>query len=141
MPSFTMRRRIEFIDTDMSGIVHFSRFFVFMETAEHELLRSLGTSVALEIDGDEIGWPRVAASCEYESPVRFGDVLDIEVSVARRGSKSMTYDFVMRVGDRVAARGRMTSVCCIMGGEAGARSIPIPEPVAAKIDAHLAGED
>ena len=42
---FQTRRKIEFSDTDMAGIVHFSRFFIFMETAEHEFLRSLGTSV------------------------------------------------------------------------------------------------
>ena len=35
------RRRVEFADTDMGGSVHFSRFFVFMETAEHEFLRAL----------------------------------------------------------------------------------------------------
>jgi acyl-CoA thioester hydrolase len=33
---FHATRRIEFPDTDMAGIVHFSRFFVFMEAAEHE---------------------------------------------------------------------------------------------------------
>ena len=31
-------RRIEFADTDMAGIAHFSRFYVFMEQAEHEFL-------------------------------------------------------------------------------------------------------
>ncbi|MEE8147584.1 MAG: hypothetical protein V3T24_08275, partial [Longimicrobiales bacterium] len=51
------RRRIEFADTDMGGIVHFARFFVFMETAEHEFLRSLGTSVDRHVDGHRISWP------------------------------------------------------------------------------------
>ena len=44
--SFTTRRRIEFADTDMGGIVHFSRYFIFMETAEHQFLESLGISEA-----------------------------------------------------------------------------------------------
>ena len=48
---YRTRRRIEFVDTDMAGIVHFARFFVFMEAAEHEFLRSLGLSVHLEHDG------------------------------------------------------------------------------------------
>ena len=70
---YRTKRKIEFVDTDMAGIVHFTRFFVFMETAEHEFLRSLGTSVATEWNGDKIGWPRLAASCEYLSPLRFED--------------------------------------------------------------------
>ena len=39
---FHTTRRVEFADTDMGNLVHFSRFFVFMETAEHEFLSSWG---------------------------------------------------------------------------------------------------
>ncbi|MEM9599354.1 MAG: acyl-CoA thioesterase, partial [Acidobacteriota bacterium] len=38
MHELQTRRRIEFADTDMARIVHFSRFFDFMEAAEHEFL-------------------------------------------------------------------------------------------------------
>ncbi len=102
-PVLTYRRRIEFVDTDVSGNVHFSRFFIFMETAEHELLRSLGTTVHLE-DGDRtIGWPRVDARCKYLRPVRFGDELEILVFVERQGTKSMTYRFEFHCrGEQVA---------------------------------------
>ena len=43
--AFVTRRRVEFMDTDMAGIVHFATFFRYMETAEHELLRKLGIPV------------------------------------------------------------------------------------------------
>ena len=132
MYEFTTRRKIEFADTDMGGIVHFSRYFVFMETAEHQFLNELGTSVVLEHEGHPIGWPRVAASCEYASPARFGDELEIRVRVRRKGEKSMTYDFLFRVGDRELATGTMTAVCCRLGGEVSA--IPIPDFIADKID-------
>ena len=59
MREFKTQRKIEFADTDLGGIVHFSRYFVFMETAEHQFLDALGTSVHL-VEGDKtIGWPRV----------------------------------------------------------------------------------
>ena len=32
-------RRVEFRDTDAAGIVHFSAFFFYMESVEHEFLR------------------------------------------------------------------------------------------------------
>ena len=53
------RRKVEFADTDMGGIVHFSRFFVYMETAEHEFLNALGTTVHFEIDGPPSAGPAV----------------------------------------------------------------------------------
>jgi YbgC/YbaW family acyl-CoA thioester hydrolase len=94
MNEFTTSRKIEFADTDMGGIVHFARFVVFMETAEHEFLNAVGTSVAMEHDGLHIGWPRVKVSCEYKRPARFGDVLDIHLRVLHKGTRSMTYGFV-----------------------------------------------
>ena len=130
MAEFRTRRRIEFVDTDQGGIVHFSRYLVFMETAEHQFLESLGTSVDRVIDGHHVGWPRVEARCSYESPARFGDTLDIVVRVVRRGRTSMTYGFEFRVEERVIARGEMTSVCCVLEPGRPIRPIPIPEPIA-----------
>ena len=106
------KRRIEFSDTDMAGIVHFARFFVFMESAEHEFLRSLGTSVATEWEGNKIGWPRLAASCEYLKPVKFEDELEIHLTIARKGTKSLTYQFRFYERQRKlkVAHGQLTSV-------------------------------
>ena len=134
MYEFKTERRIEFADTDMGGIVHFSRFFVFMETAEHRFLDSLGTSVAAVHEGSQLGWPRVAASCEYKSPARFGETLDINVRVRRKGQKSMTYDFAFRCNGREIANGAMTSVCCVLDPSEQVRAIAIPAFIADKIE-------
>ena len=128
------RRKIEFADTDMGGIVHFSRFFVFMETAEHRFLEAIGTSVALDLDGQRIGWPRVAASCEYRRPARFGDTLEIHVRVRRKGGKSLTYDFEFLRGAEPIATGRMTAVCCVLDPAQPVRAIPIPAFIADRIE-------
>lgn len=134
MHELRTQRRVEFADTDMEGIVHFSRFFVFLETAEHQFLEALGTNVHLEEGGQRIGWPRVAASCEYLSPARFGDVLDVHVTVVRKGAKSMTYGFAVSRGGEPIARGRMTSVRCVLNDPQGVRPVPIPEDLAARIE-------
>ncbi len=130
---YQTKRNIEFADTDMAGIVHFTRFFVFMESAEHEFLRSLGTSVATEWDGNKIGWPRLAASCEYLSPLRFEDEVDIHLWVSKKGTKSLTYQFhFTRQGEDVA-RGQLTTVCCITNPGEKLRVIPIPDFIADQI--------
>ncbi len=132
-PRFTSRRRVEFADTDLGGIVHFSRFFVFMETTEHEFLRSLGTEVHFDLDGRKIGWPRVDASCTYRRPARFADVLDIELRIVRRGSRSMTYGFRFLRGDELIAEGRVSAVCCVLDDPAGLHAIDIPAALAEKL--------
>src|SRR5262249_43324668 len=90
---FTTRRPVEVVDTDMAGIVHFSNFFRFMETAEVEFLRARGLSVRLVWRGQHLGFPRVAAACDYLRPVTFEDVLDVAVRVESVGRSSVTYAF------------------------------------------------
>ena len=132
--SFRTTRRVEFADTDMGNLVHFSRFFVFMETTEHEFLRSLGSTVHFEEDGRKIGWPRLEARCQYLNPARYGDELQIHLRVARKGVRSMTYDFTFRIGERLIARGRIASVCCRLDGPEGLEAIPIPVELGEQIE-------
>ena len=130
---YRTKRKIEFVDTDMAGIVHFTRFFVFMETTEHEFLRSLGTSVATEWNGDKIGWPRLEASCEYLSPLRFEDEVDIRLRVTKKGTKSLTYEFDFTHEGKDIARGQITTVCCVTNPGEKLRAIPIPDFIADQI--------
>ena len=110
--TFKTSRRVEFRDTDMARIVHFSVFFAYMEEAEHEFLRSLGQGVVCKVNDQLISWPRVNAECNYRAAIRFEEVIDIEVSVARIGSKSVTYGFQFSREGVPVADGTMTAVCC-----------------------------
>lgn len=136
MHEYRTRRRIEFSDTDAGGIAHFARFFVFMEIAEHEMLRTLGASAGAErrADGRLVGWPRVASSCEFLSPARYGDELDIHVRVVRVGRTSLTFGFALSHGGTPVALGRTTTVCAILDAPEGLQPIPIPDALRAQLE-------
>jgi acyl-CoA thioester hydrolase len=141
MYDYRTRRRIEFSDTDLSGLTHFARYFIFMETAEHEFLRSVGVEPGSFYDdgGRRIGWPRVAASCEYLAPCRFGDELDIRLRVVRKGRTSLTYEHELAHGETVVARGRITAVCCELDGPGGPRPVPLPAALSERLREAPAG--
>lgn len=111
---FTIKRSVEFSDTDMAGIVHFSNFFKYMEACEHAFVRSLGLSIVSKETNPTIGWPRVAVSCEFKRALRFEDEVEIHLKVAEKSSKAITYSFAFRkVGEKEeCARGSFTVVCC-----------------------------
>lgn len=131
--AFRTRRRVEWADTDKAGIVHFARFFVFIETAEHEFWRSLGLSVHTEIDGDIISWPRLTAECEYMHPVSFEDELDIHLQIAKIGEKSLSYTCDFQCAGEPIARGRLKIACCVCNPGEKIRAVAIPAPIAAKL--------
>jgi acyl-CoA thioester hydrolase len=124
---FETQRRIEFRDTDMAGIAHFSNFFVYMEQAEHELLRSLNLAVICEIDGREISFPRVSANCDYRQAIRFEEIIQIHVVVEKIGTKSITYGFKFFRDETPVADGSITVVCCLMEHGKPPESIPTPQ--------------
>ena len=121
---FTITRRVEFSETDMAGIVHFSNFCRYMEHAEHAFFRSLDRSIVDPALG--IGWPRVHISCDFKKPLRFEDEVEIQLLVSAMTSKSISYQFRFRVADAEAARGTLTVVCVHRNeaGEMKAASIP-----------------
>lgn len=134
MPIFRTSRRIEFCDTDMAGIVHFSNFFRFMESAECEFLRARNLSVKMEWEGQTIGFPRVSATCDYLAPARFEDVLEVSVRIERLGTKSVTYGFEFRRGEERIAIGKVTSVCCRVNAEHQLEAMEIPRGYRSRLE-------
>jgi acyl-CoA thioester hydrolase len=135
MPTeFTIHRRVQFAETDMAGIAHFSNYFRWMEEAEHAFFRSLGMSVVMRHGDREITWPRVSVACDYSGPVRFEDELELRLHVVKVGGKSLVFEVeVLKGGERVAL-GKMTSVCCTIEPGGRMRSVAIPADLRAKLE-------
>ena len=142
---FRTRRIVEFRDTDAAGIVHFSAFFPWMESAEHELLRSLGIQVLPDAHEDNaVTWPRVSVRCDYANAARFEDWLEIEVEVEKIGRSSVTYgiSFARSAPDGQIvpiAKGSAVSVCCRLLPGGGLEKAVIPDPIREKLESAAAG--
>ena len=112
---FKSTRRVEFADTDLAGIAHFSVFYRYMESVEHEFFRSLGFSIDTVLPEGKFGWPRVHASCDFRAPLKFEDEARVHLVVKEKRSKSLTYEFrfTKHEGDRIidVATGTVTAVC------------------------------
>ena len=131
---FRLQRRVDFCDTDLAGIVHFSNFFRYMEAAEVAFLKSRGLNVSLQWNGEHLGFPRVSVSCDYVSPAKFDDILDIDVCLERLGTKSVTYAFDFFRDRTAIARGKMTSCCCRVGTNKQMEAIEIPGEIRSLIE-------
>jgi acyl-CoA thioester hydrolase len=131
-PTFSIRRRVQFAETDMAGIVHFANYFRWMEEVEHAFFRSLGLSVAMTLDGVQLGWPRVNVGCEFYGPLRFEDEVELRLRVTKVGGKSFSYEVDYLLADKLVGLGRTTSVCCAHT-PAGLKAIGIPDPIRQKL--------
>jgi len=133
--AFTSMRRVEFADTDMAGLIHFTTFYRMMESVEHEFLRSLGTSVVQRGGaGQMVGWPRLAAECEFLAPAYFEDELQVTLRVALVGRSSLVLEYEFHRGETSIAQGRMKTVCCRVDESDGLSAVDIPAELRSRLD-------
>jgi YbgC/YbaW family acyl-CoA thioester hydrolase len=134
MPHCTVHRRVEFAETDMAGIVHFSHFFRWMESAEHAFFRQCGLSIHTRLGEETYGWPRVACAFTYQAPLRFEDEVAVELDLMRVGESSLTFRCRVCRAGTVVAEGTSTSVCVAMvGGAVEGTKRRIPEAVRVRL--------
>ena len=121
----------------MAGIVHYSNFFRYMETAEHGFFRSLGFSIVTRNADPPVGWPRVHAGCDFKAPLHFEDEVEIHMRVTEKKSKSLSYEFIFRKLNAVppieVARGTLT-VVCVTHQHGSMNAATIPKEIADKIE-------
>ena len=117
---FHFETRIRFIDTDMSGRIHYTALFRYFESAEIEFMRSRG----LVYIANDFTFPRVHVECDYKLALQHDDLIDIEVCLTRLGRSSARLEFRTFKGGEIAATGVIVVACMDKRTQ---RAIPIPE--------------
>lgn len=135
MPHFRTTRRVEFHDTDMAGIIHFSNYFLYMEQAEHELFRSLGLKIHGHFpDGTVYGWPRVSVTASFSAPAYYDDLLDVRLTLLRRGASSLTVGYEFWRDETKLAIGEMKTAFCRVAASGKLEALVMPPEIAGPLD-------
>lgn len=117
MERYSATVKVRFGDIDRAGVVYYPRFFHYFHVAFEEFFADrVGVPYHVLIDEKRIGFPAVRVECDYASPLRFGDVLDVGISVVRIGGASVTFRYRVRnrTRRRAVADARVTVVCVDM---------------------------
>lgn len=102
--SVRIDRVVEWPDTDAAGHYHHSTVIRWVEAAEAALHERLGL---IDLFGVV---PRVRYEVDYSARLWFRDEVMIELTVADVGVSSIRYEFEVRRGGELAARGSMVAV-------------------------------
>jgi 4-hydroxybenzoyl-CoA thioesterase len=135
--SFQFVTPVRFADIDHAGIVYYPRFFHLFQLAFEELWRARRPprGYADLLDVDRIGLPAVRAECDFKAPLRFGDVAEIQLTVARMGAKSITFRYRVYRADvperTLCAEGQVVAAAVDMTRFVG---VAVPDGVAALLE-------
>jgi len=130
---FRYQRRVQFAETDLAGIVHFSEMFRYMEEAEHAMWREAGLTIAER--GSDLGWPRLNAALEFRNPLRFEEEFEVWVRIAELKTRTIEYEFTLVRGQTVIAVGTMTAVCVRKLPDGTMRAAEIPASIRHALEA------
>jgi acyl-CoA thioester hydrolase len=122
--AFKRSFQVRWVDTDGAGIVHFSNYLRYFEACEEEFYKSLNLDFNVIYERYHVGLPRVEAHCNYKASCKFGDEVEISLSVREIAEKTITYDFqvFLKADNKLAAEGYLK---CIAVNEKW-KAIPLP---------------
>jgi YbgC/YbaW family acyl-CoA thioester hydrolase len=135
MAGFRYRRRVQFAETDMAGLVHFSVFFRYMEEAEHALWRAAGLTIARA--GEDTGWPRLAAAFDFKAPLRFEDECDVIVQIATLTRRTIVYTFSIERDGTLIGSGTITTACVSKRSGEPMKALDLPADTIDRLQAVL----
>jgi acyl-CoA thioester hydrolase len=118
----TEKLRVNWIDTDTSGRIHYTAALRYFEVAEHGLMRALFAGAAGPVERG-FGLPRVHVEADYKLALRYPDEFTCSARVEKLGHSSVSYAFEIRnLAGEPAITGRIVAVCV----DATGAKIPLP---------------
>lgn len=129
----TKNIRIQFVDTDASGRIHYSAIFRYFEILDHEFFRQIGYPYKSIIQlGFDI--PRVQVSCNYLGNIEYDDELLAQASIKKIGNSSFTFSFQFFKNTVLVAEGTLVNVFI---NSATGKSVQIPDFIRIQLIEHL----
>ena len=127
------RMRVAWVDTDASGLIHYTAALRWFEVAEHALLRKLFDWRSAPGERT-FGLPRVHVEADYRGALHYPDEFECTARVTAVGRSSVTFGYEVRRTDGVIAIvGKIVAVAVDLGG----RKIPLPPELRAGLAAAL----
>lgn len=131
-----LERAVRFDEVDAAGIVFFGTIVAYVHEAMEHFFEQLDGGYARLIMERRVGVPAVKLEADFSAPLRYGDRMRIETSVARVGKRSaeLAYRILRAHDDVLCATLRHTVVVTDLDALA---SCDMPADVRAALEAHL----
>jgi acyl-CoA thioester hydrolase len=94
--------RVRFAETDAMGIVHHSRYLPYLEEARVAYLRAIGRPYS-ELRSEGVEHAVLECFVQYRSPLRFDDVLDVHLVLAKVTRATFQLAYLVTVDGDVRA--------------------------------------
>ena len=111
MSEFIWQVRVYYEDTDAGGVVYYANYLAYMERARSEWLRTLGFDNQTLADQQGVVFAVRRASIDYLQPALLDELLDVSLTLKKRGRASLLFEQQVRRGDELLCQGEILLAC------------------------------
>jgi 4-hydroxybenzoyl-CoA thioesterase len=134
---FTTSILVRFGDLDPAGIAYYPNLVNFLHVAFEDFFAGHVGRPYPEVYREGLAFPTVHVEMEFLSPVRYGDHVEVTVTVERLGRSSVQLRYEGAVAGRPVFRARNTAVTVEMKSFT---PTPVPEWLRQRFQAAMAAE-
>lgn len=122
-PHVTIRRRVDYSETDQMGVVYHARYLVWLDVARTELLRTTGISYR---DLEALGY-RLAVSdlqIRYRSAARYDDPIRVRCWIRDVASRRVTFGYAVEHDESGALLATASTALLVLDADFGLSRLP-----------------
>ena len=97
--------RVRYQETDKMGIAYHGNYFTWLEVARIHLLDSIGCPYK-ELEENGYFLPVIRCECEYKSPARFDDIIDVVVHLPALKQAKVNLEYSLKKGETLIANAK-----------------------------------
>jgi 4-hydroxybenzoyl-CoA thioesterase len=129
---FVRELTVRFPEVDFARVVYYPRFFDYThQVFEDFFALEVGVPYARMLQDRKLGFPSVHASADFVKPLRFGDLVRIEMSTDAVGDRSITSRYRFSVAGRACAELKVVTAVIELDTFTGTR---VPDDVRAAFE-------
>jgi len=129
---YTYQTKIKLHETDAAGLLFFSNQFKIIHDAYESLLEKIGFGFAELIKEKSYFLPIVHSESDYKAPLFVGDLIEIQITVAKIGKTSFTFAYkIFNTSHKLVGTGETVHVTM---DKASQKKIPLPQDFRQKIE-------
>ncbi|MFD0932814.1 acyl-CoA thioesterase [Psychroflexus salinarum] len=89
---------VRYAETDQMGVVHHSVYPIYFEQARVDWLRLMGMHYQ-KMEDNGVMLPLSRLTIDYKKPAKFGDILNVEVSLKKLPGATIIFDYEIKNQD------------------------------------------
>ncbi len=93
--------KVHYYETDQMGVAHHSNYIRWLEEARVDFLDQIGAPY-IEMERAGLVSPVLSVLCEYKNSVRFGDIINVDVTLKK--CSSIKFKFEYKISDSVSGK-------------------------------------